>query len=254
MKRKPVILLLAIATVISLVGVCAGIWSLKLFSAAYCNTMQSSYEINIPEVWEPFFLCLSAVCLIAFAVCVALLVLRVKQKEKAGRASAVFGAFVCVVSILCLALCCPKALWLNAELEKAAAALPSDYIASEWFQEMTLDDLKNEFSGVDDDTENYPIYFGRANCAACESFENKLESILSDENIATVMPAYYTSEDRDGERSSEMYELLDDIGVESVPSVLVVENGHVLYNWSDPASSLDQIRAYLEKGELPASD
>lgn len=53
------------------------------------------------------------------------------------------------------------------------------------------------------------------------------------------MPTYYTTKDRDGARSKEMYDLLDKYGIESVPCIIMIKDSIILKMWTNPIEQLD---------------
>jgi thiol-disulfide isomerase/thioredoxin len=115
----------------------------------------------------------------------------------------------------------------------------TDYIASEYFRGISLDELKKNINA---DTEVL-IYIGREDCKDCREFEEKFEKLL--EKYYVEMPTYYTTKDRDGDRSKEMYDLLDKYAIESVPCVIMVKDSMLLKLWDNPIEQLDDIENYL---------
>lgn len=59
------------------------------------------------------------------------------------------------------------------------------------------------------------------------------------------MPTYYTTKDRDGVRSKEMYELLEKYEIESVPCIIMVKDSVILKMWTNPIEQLTDIENYL---------
>lgn len=59
------------------------------------------------------------------------------------------------------------------------------------------------------------------------------------------MPTYYTTKDREGVRSKEMYDLLDKYGIESVPCIIMVKDSIILKMWTNPIEPLDDIENFL---------
>jgi thiol-disulfide isomerase/thioredoxin len=115
----------------------------------------------------------------------------------------------------------------------------TDYIASEYLRGISLDELKKNINA---DTEVL-IYIGREDCKDCREFEEKFEKLL--EKYYVEMPTYYTTKDRDGDRSKEMYDLLDKYAIESVPCVIMVKDSMLLKLWDNPIEQLDDIENYL---------
>lgn len=122
---------------------------------------------------------------------------------------------------------------------KLSATENQDYMSSEYFRGISLDELQQDLQA---DTPIL-IYIGREDCDICNDFEEKLERILKD--YSTEMPTYYTSEDREGERREEMYQVLDTYNVESVPTVIWVQDSKVLKIWNNPIDKIDEIKRYL---------
>ncbi len=115
----------------------------------------------------------------------------------------------------------------------------TDYIASEYLRGISLDELKKNINA---DTEIL-IYIGREDCKECREFEEKFEKLLKEYYIE--MPTYYTTKDRDGARSKEMYDLLDKYEIESVPCIIMVKDSMILKLWENPIEQLDDIENYL---------
>lgn len=247
-------LLAVTCTLFSLISALISIHGYELFSAAFYNTLQSSYEIKVPETWGHLFIALSALGIIALVFSATLLACAVlKQKMKSRHSVLIMSILAVVLLIVSSTLIIPKSQWLQSQLSLAESDLPSDYISDKWFQELSLSDLEQCFDKETSDSEDYPIYIGRSDCAQCKSFENKLGKILSEDDVSSEMPSYYTSQDRDGPRGSEMYDLLGKMGVTSVPCLLVVKNGKILYRWDSPEEHISQIRRYLRTGKLPSN-
>lgn len=114
-----------------------------------------------------------------------------------------------------------------------------DYMASEYFRGISLDELQRDLSS----TNEILIYIGRDDCKQCKEFETRLESILEQYN--TEIPAYYTTQDREGSRSGEMYSILDKYNIGSVPIVLLVRDSDILKIWDNPIEQLEEIKSCL---------
>lgn len=119
------------------------------------------------------------------------------------------------------------------------AAENQDYISSDYFKGISLDEFQQDMQA------DIPtlIYIGREDCDTCDEFEKKFEDVLK-ENY-TEIPSYYTSEDRKGERREEMYQILDTYNIESVPTVILVQDLKILKIWNSPIDSINEIRKYL---------
>lgn len=115
-----------------------------------------------------------------------------------------------------------------------------DYIKSEWFRGISLDELKKDA----DSEESIILYIGREDCKECVLFEEKFEKELIKTKIE--IPTYYTSRDRDGMRRKEMYEFLDKYNIDGVPTVVVFKQSKVLKIWENPIEEINEISTYLE--------
>ncbi|MBD5135599.1 MAG: hypothetical protein HDT39_06500 [Lachnospiraceae bacterium] len=114
-----------------------------------------------------------------------------------------------------------------------------DYMPSEYFRGISLDELQRDLSS---DSEIL-IYIGRDDCKQCKEFETELERIL--EEYHTEIPAYYTTQDREGSRSEEMYDILDMYNIGSVPIVILVQDSDILKIWDNPIEQLEEIKSCL---------
>lgn len=114
-----------------------------------------------------------------------------------------------------------------------------DYMPSEYFRGISLDELQRDLSS---DSEIL-IYIGRDDCKQCKEFEIELERIL--EEYHTEIPAYYTTQDREGSRSKEMYGILDMYNIGSVPIVILVRDSDILKIWDNPIEQLEEIKSCL---------
>lgn len=118
-------------------------------------------------------------------------------------------------------------------------SLEDDYISSEFYRGIYLDEL-NEDINAEMET---MIYIGRDDCKDCIEFEKKFAKLLK--KYYVEMPTYYTTKDRNGKRSKEMYDLLEKYRIESVPCVIMVKKSKLLKIWADPITQLDEIEKYL---------
>lgn len=85
------------------------------------------------------------------------------------------------------------------------------------------------------------LYIGRDDCPDCQEVLPKLTE-LNRENHLRIL-SYSTSQDRDS-RPEQMYEVLDRLQVDSVPTVLVLEAGEVTERYSG-----EDFLALYESGE-----
>lgn len=120
-----------------------------------------------------------------------------------------------------------------------SASGEKDYIASEYLRGISLDEFEKSLESEDVTV----VYVGRDDCKDCNEFEEKIDKTLEEYHVE--LQAYYTTEDRDGDRSEEMYDLLDEYGIESVPCMIVTENSSVTKLWTDPINQIDEIEKYL---------
>ncbi len=114
-----------------------------------------------------------------------------------------------------------------------------DYISSEYLRGIQLDELKLELQSEEPSL----LYIGREDCGECVEFEKSFEPLL--EKYYTEIPVYYTSIDRDGPRSQEMYEVLDEYQIDSVPIVILMKENKLIEKWENPIEELDEIEKYL---------
>ena len=252
------------ALVLNAVMAAFALYGIGLYDACVSGGSHSSYDIAIPYYVGSSFAALLALYSVgvgASAVVVGLLCFARRQVENAAWSWRVGCILLVVVSVAAAIAGCmlmgSTISYMQSELEKSEANLPGEYIEDEAFSEMTLDDLKSCFVadsgfGKADESESYLVYIGREGCKECDSFEKAISPILSSDGVDESLLAYYTSEDRDGPRSGEMYSLLDDVDVDSVPTVMVVLDGKVLFRWDNPVADIDQIESYLRTGRLPS--
>lgn len=114
-----------------------------------------------------------------------------------------------------------------------------DYMASNYFRGISLDEFQKDLSSNNE----ILIYIGRDDCKQCKEFENNMEKIL--EQYYVEIPAYYTTQDREGSRSEEMYNILDMYKIESVPAVVLVRDSNIVKIWDNPIEQLEEIKSYL---------
>ena len=94
----------------------------------------------------------------------------------------------------------------------------SNEIHKQKFQEISLDKLKSYTTSKKTNL----VYIGRMDCTACKEFENILSTYIKQ------IPTYYTNKDRDSERSTEMYALLEKLKISEVPSLILLKEKQVL--------------------------
>ena len=240
------------------------LYGIALYDECVANGYRSSYDVMISYYSGIPFGVLLLISSVFFTAAVLVLILVVARRH--AKKWSVTECVACI-ALACIATCTaisgyvamnPSVGFMQAELQRSASFLPEDYIENGRLDELTLDDLREcfvpdpDFDKTDDADEDYPVYIGRADCDECSSFEEAISPILSSDGVTLFLPTYYTSEDRDGSRSDEMYALLDEIDVNSVPTVLVVLNGEIIARWDDPLGDIDQIERYLRTGEIPS--
>lgn len=85
------------------------------------------------------------------------------------------------------------------------------------------------------------VYIGRADCYECSKFEKMLDSYLKKEKINCKV--YYTDRDRNIDREEEMYELLGEMQIDSVPAVVIFKDNSIKKLWLDPVKEIKDIEA-----------
>lgn len=97
-------------------------------------------------------------------------------------------------------------------------------------QEMTQLTLEQLEARVDMHTAKPQyLYIGRDDCPDCQKVLPKLTQVNHDNHLGIL--SYSTSQDRET-RPEQMYELLDQLQVDSVPMILILENGEVTQRYS----------------------
>lgn len=95
----------------------------------------------------------------------------------------------------------------------------------ELFEEKSLDELQ----AIIDMNGSGAILFRRDNCSDCEAFIPVLKELLKKEEFSLL--SYNTSEDRDAQYDF-MIDVLARYGVDSVPSIVILEDGEVTQYFS----------------------
>lgn len=90
----------------------------------------------------------------------------------------------------------------------------SSYAITDNIEGISLD----YFERILESDDGYIVYVGRKDCEDCIEFERKVDTILASEGVTIY--GYYTSRDRDGKRSEEMYKVLESVKINSVPTLL----------------------------------
>lgn len=92
---------------------------------------------------------------------------------------------------------------------------------------LSLEQLETFISG-NSSKEQY-LYIGRDDCPDCQKVLPTLTEI--NHTYRLDMRSYSTSQDRES-RPEEMYEILDCLQVDSVPTILILKNGEVTKRYS----------------------
>lgn len=221
-----------IAIMINIVIICLNIF--ELVHAGFFRDVHP--DININEV-ELYFFWISL--FLSVVLLVTMLYFITKQNMNKNRSI----VDKCIILLIAVVFCSNifvgvkyYSIVKDCSLKKVEE---TDYIASEYLRGISLDELKKNISA---DTEVL-IYIGREDCKECREFEEKFEKLLKEYYIE--MPTYYTTKDRDGARSKEMYDLLDKYEIESVPCIIMVKDSMILKIWANPIEQLDDIENYL---------
>lgn len=221
-----------IAIIINIVIICLNIF--ELAHAGFFRDVHTDININEAELY--FFW-------ISLFLSVVLLVTRLyfitKQNVNKNRSIADKCIILLIAVLFCSNIFVGVQYYSIVKDYSLKRVEGTDYIASEYLRGISLDELKKNINA---DTEIL-IYIGRENCKECREFEEKFEKLLKEYYIE--MPAYYTTKDRDGARSKEMYDLLDKYEIESVPCIIMVKDSMILKLWENPIEQLDDIENYL---------
>ena len=221
-----------IAIIISIVIIC-----LNVFELIHAGFFRDAHpNINIAEV-ELYFFWGSLFLSIAFLVTILYFI--TKQNVKKNRQIADKCIMLLIAVLVCLNIFVGVKYYSIVKDYSLKNAEETDYIASEYLRGISLDELKKNMNAEME----VLIYIGREDCKECIEFEEKFEKLLKEHYIE--MPTYYTTKDRDGARSKEMYDLLDKYGIESVPCIIMVKDSIILKMWTNPIEQLDDIENFL---------
>lgn len=221
-----------IAIMINIVIICFNI--LVLVHAGFFRDIHPDIYINEVELyffWISLFL--------SVVLLVAMLYFITKQNVNKNRSIADKCIILLIAVLFCSNIFVGVKYYSIVKDYSLKNAEETDYIASEYLRGISLDELKKNINA---DTEIL-IYIGREDCKECREFEEKFEKLLKEYYIE--MPTYYTTKDRDGARSKEMYDLLDKYEIESVPCIITVKDSMILKIWTNPIEQLDDIENYL---------
>lgn len=221
-----------------------------------CADSQFAYLIDIPYgAYAQWFVVLFIAAAVACGVVIA-----VATKQEGGgntkpriRVAAIFAFAMCVALLVGISVSIPQIVSLRGELERVQAMMPDDYVADRHFQEITLDELEALLDEQADNGADEIVYLGRERCSECDVFEDELTQALLEDNSREKIKTYYVSEDSNSPRKGEVHNLIDDVGVQSIPCMFVMRGGKVIYKWNDPLAGIDQIRTYLNTGQLPTA-
>lgn len=101
------------------------------------------------------------------------------------------------------------------------------------------------FEGILDSGQEALVLVGRPTCSACVAFAPRLKQAVLETGINIY---YYNTDAARGEENSRLYDILDRIGVNSVPNFSKYKNGEIekeLGNYS----SLDEIKIFLQENQ-----
>lgn len=175
---------------------------------------------------------------ITFVLFIIMLYLGV-MKEKENRKTAILIMLILIVMDFAVNAYNSKSYYDIAH-GKSLNEEKQDYIKSEWFRGISLDELKADA----DSDESVLVYIGSDDCKECLTFEEKFETELK--KLKTEIPTYYTSSDIDGEQQKDMQEFLDKYNIEGVPTVVLFKKSKVLKMWDNPIEEIDEISSYHE--------
>lgn len=163
----------------------------------------------------------------------------VKIKQQKFRRAAKIVTGLCIVSMLITNSIVGVKYYLTVKNHPLNEAEKQDYISSEYFRGISLDELKKDINSDDE----VMIYIGKETGGECKKFERKFEKILK--RFSTEMPAYYMSKENKGESKEKIQEYLQNYNIEDAPCVIVAKKSQVLKMWKNPESKLDEIEKYL---------
>lgn len=221
-----------IAIIISIVIICLNIF--ELIHAGFFRDVHPNININEVELyffWGSLFL--------SNAFLVTILYFITKQNVKKNRQIADKCIMLLIAVLVCLNIFVGVKYYSIVKDYSLKNVEETDYIASEYLRGISLDEFKKNMNAEME----VLIYIGREDCKECIEFEEKFEKLLKEHYIE--MPTYYTTKDRDGARSKEMYDLLDKYGIESVPCIIMVKDSIILKMWTNPIEQLDDIENFL---------
>ncbi len=121
--------------------------------------------------------------------------------------------------------------FLKLRLEEAH----TDNRSRDTYESLSLEELKESLKSK----KKTFVYIRREDCPTCLGFEEQLSPVLRKHRITFV--TYNTSLDRQGSKSEEMYNLLDQYGVSRVPALLIIESGKRQKLWLEPEKNLEEI-------------
>ena len=222
-----------IAIAINILVIC-----LNIFLLVHAGFFWDAHpDININEVNLYFFWCSLFLSVILLVIMLYFISKQNKDKDR------LIAAYKCIILLIVILFCSNIFVGIkyysivkDCSLKEADE---TDYIASEYLRGISLDELEKNINADRD----ILIYIGREDCKECKEFEEKFEKLLKEYYVE--MPTYYTTKDRDGVRSKEMYELLEKYEIESVPCIIMVKDSVILKMWTNPIEQLTDIENYL---------
>ncbi len=164
-------------------------------------------------------------------------VAKTKQQKFRRAAKIVTGLFI--VSMLTANGIAGVKYYLTVKNHQLNKAEKQDYISSEYFRGISLDELKKDINSDDE----VMIYIGRETGRESKDFEKKFEKTLK--RFSTEMSAYYTSKESDGESKEKIQDYLQSYNIEDVPCVIVAKKSQVIKMWKNPENKLDEIEKCL---------
>jgi hypothetical protein len=194
-----------------------------------------------PDVEMDVVLVIEWIALLAsFSLTISSIIVWAISKKRKKKYLVVLMHFVILVAVAGLFIGCE--LTFNEAYKDKSEYAEYDPDANPYFVSIDLNELielLNDQSGHEE-----MIYIARNDCAECSTFEEEIAESLRKNSYG--LHTYYTNRDRDGTRSEEMYGLLDEYKVSSVPFVIVVKNKEVIQSWDNPTQQIAQIEALLD--------
>lgn len=90
------------------------------------------------------------------------------------------------------------------------------------------------------------IYIGRPSCPYCQMVQPKLEKVAKKNHFQL---RYYNTDDARKSNEKKLNHLLNKMQVQSVPTVVLVKDNHVIKKW-DAVNDLQKINKYISDNQL----